>query len=195
MPFNIPILLTWFRVVLIPIFAVLFYLPSEWLASHYASWIGAGIFAFACATDWLDGYLARRWHQTSRFGAFLDPVADKLIVATALILLVDLGRTYAIYAIIIIGREITISALREWMAQIGQSQNVAVAYVGKLKTVAQMIAITLLLIGSTDFYGIDLLCIGNGLMVLAVILTLWSMFYYLKVASKHFSDEKPDLKT
>ena len=195
MPFNFPILLTWFRVVLIPIFAVLFYLPSEWLAPHYASWIGAGIFAFACVTDWLDGYLARRWHQTSRFGAFLDPVADKLIVATALILLVDLNRTYAIYAIIIIGREITISALREWMAQIGQSQNVAVAYIGKLKTVAQMVAITLLLIGSSDFYGLDLLFVGNSLMVLAVILTLWSMFYYLKVASKYFSDDKPDLKT
>lgn len=191
---NIPILLTWLRVVLIPIFAILFYLPTKWLPPIDASWIGAGIFGIACVTDWLDGYLARRWQQTSRFGAFLDPVADKLIVTTALILLVDLGRIYTIYAIIIIGREITISALREWMAQIGQNQNVAVTYIGKLKTAAQMIAITVLLIGSTDFYGINFLLIGNVLMVLAVILTLWSMFYYLKIASKYFADEKSDLK-
>ena len=138
MKWNIPILLTWLRVWLIPVLTILFYLPSDWIDYHTVNWLGALIFSIAAITDWLDGYLARRWNQTSSFGAFLDPVADKLMVAVALILLVSLGRTYAFCAMIIIGREVTISALREWMAQLGRRNNVAVAQIGKFKTAAQM---------------------------------------------------------
>ena len=144
MPWNIPILLTWMRVLLIPVFTILFYLPNTWIQPQTVNWTAAIIFALAAVTDWFDGFLARRWKQTSDFGAFLDPVADKLMVAVALLLLVSLGRTYAIFAMIIIGREITISALREWMAQMGKRGSVAVATIGKFKTTAQMIAIFLL---------------------------------------------------
>ena len=192
MPFNIPILLTWTRVILIPVFVIVFYLPSypHWqiLTQEQANWLSAIIFTVAAITDWLDGYLARKWQQTSSFGAFLDPVADKLIVAAALILLVSFNRTHAVWAIIIIGREITISALREWMAQMGKRKNVAVAYIGKLKTAAQMIAIVLLLIYSPNFLGINFQWLGNILMIIASILTIWSMFYYLKLAKDSFSE-------
>ncbi len=186
MPWNIPIMLTWLRVLLIPVFTALFYLPQGWLSSSTVNWLAAIIFAVAAVTDWFDGYLARRWQQTSSFGAFLDPVADKLMVAVALILLVSLNRTYALFAMIIIGREITISALREWMAQMGKRDNVAVATIGKLKTTAQMIAIFLLLIGSEHLFGLDLIFIGNLLMAVAAVLTVWSMFYYLKMATRQF---------
>lgn len=182
MPWNIPILLTWMRILLIPVFTVLFYLPQAWVDMQTVNVMAAAIFAIASVTDWLDGFLARHWKQTSDFGAFLDPVADKLMVAVALILLVKLDRTYAWFAMIIIGREITISALREWMAQMGKSGSVAVAYIGKLKTAAQMVALFLLLLNWSDFHGLDLLLIGNALMFIAVVLTLWSMFYYLKMA-------------
>ena len=130
--------------------------------------------------------MARLWKQTSDFGAFLDPVADKLMVAVALLLLVDIERTNVIFAIIIIGREITISALREWMAQMGKRNSVAVATIGKFKTTAQMLAILLLLAGMKDFYGFNLILIGNILMLIASVLTIWSMFYYLKMAWKEF---------
>ena len=123
MPFNFPIFLTWLRVALIPVFVVLFYLPDSWLPLAGRNSLGALIFALAAVTDWLDGFLARKWEQTSAFGAFLDPVADKLIVAAALILLVELDRTQAWLAMVIIGREITISALREWMAQVGERRS------------------------------------------------------------------------
>lgn len=186
MPWNIPILLTWLRIALIPIFALLLFTPKDWINLQTVNWLAAGIFAAAAVTDWFDGFLARRWKQTSDFGAFLDPVADKLMVAVALILLVNFGRTYSIFAIIIIGREITISALREWMAQLGKRSSVAVASIGKFKTAAQMVAILLLLIGSPDFYGINCLMVGNILMTIAVILTIWSMCYYLKMAWKEF---------
>ncbi len=186
MPWNIPILLTWMRVLLIPVFTALFYLPKGWIDPQTVNWTAAFIFAAAGITDWFDGYLARRWKQTSDFGAFLDPVADKLMVAVALILLVKLDRTLAIYAMIIIGREITISALREWMAQMGKRNSVAVATIGKFKTAAQMAAILLLLAGASDFYSFDLLFWGNLLMFIASILTLWSMFYYLKMAWREF---------
>ncbi|KLT73188.1 CDP-diacylglycerol--glycerol-3-phosphate 3-phosphatidyltransferase [Neisseria arctica] len=187
MPWNIPIFLTWMRVLLIPVFTILFFLPKEWLNDHITvNWLAAFIFAAAAITDWFDGFLARRWKQTSDFGAFLDPVADKLMVAVALILLVSLGRTYAIFAMIIIGREITISALREWMAQMGKRGSVAVATIGKFKTAAQMAAILCLLVGLRNFYGFDLIYIGNMLMLIASILTIWSMFYYLKMAWKEF---------
>ena len=186
MPWNFPIFLTWMRVLLIPVFTALFFLPKGVFDNHTINWRAGAIFAIAAITDWFDGFLARRWKQTSDFGAFLDPVADKLMVAVALILLVSLGRTYAIFAMIIIGREITISALREWMAQTGKRGSVAVATIGKLKTTAQMAAILCLLVGLRDFYGYDLIFIGNILMFIAAVLTLWSMFYYLKMAWKEF---------
>ena len=185
MPWNIPILLTWMRVLLIPVFTILFYLPNTWIQPQTVNWTAAIIFALAAITDWFDGFLARRWKQTSDFGAFLDPVADKLMVAVALLLLVSLGRTYAIFAMIIIGREITISALREWMAQMGKRGSVAVATIGKFKTTAQMIAIFLLLIG-TDKYNDPFYLIGNILMFIASVLTIWSMCYYLKMAWNEF---------
>lgn len=186
MPWNIPILLTWMRVLLIPVFTLLFYLPKGWLDPQTVNWTAVFIFAAAAVTDWFDGFLARRWKQTSDFGAFLDPVADKLIVAVALILLVSLHRTHAIFAMIIIGREITISALREWMAQMGKRGSVAVAQIGKLKTTAQMAAIMLLLAGMNDYHGLNFIFIGNILMTLAAVLTIWSMFYYLKMAWREF---------
>ncbi|MDO4433674.1 MAG: CDP-diacylglycerol--glycerol-3-phosphate 3-phosphatidyltransferase [Alysiella sp.] len=186
MLWNIPIFLTWMRILLIPFFTVLFYLPDNWLSSQLTNLIAAAIFAIASATDWLDGFLARHWKQTSDFGAFLDPVADKLMVAVALILLVKLDRTLALYAMIIIGREITISALREWMAQMGKRNSIAVAYIGKLKTAAQMLAIFLLLLNWNDFYGFNFQIWGNILMFIASVLTIWSMFYYLKMAWQEF---------
>lgn len=189
MPWNLPIFLTWMRVLLIPVFTALFYLPSGWVEPQTANWLAAAVFAAAAVTDWFDGFLARLWKQTSDFGAFLDPVADKLMVAVALLLLVSLNRTYVIFAMIIIGREITISALREWMAQMGKRGSVAVATIGKLKTTAQMAAILLLLAGLENFHGFNLILIGNILMFIASVLTIWSMFYYLKMAWKEF--QKP----
>ena len=140
------------------------------------------IFIVAAVTDWFDGYLARRWNETTSFGAFLDPVADKLIVAGALILLVQLGRTNSIIAFIIVGREIAITALREWMAQIGASKSVAVSSIGKIKTVAQMIAIPMLLYAYPLFGVIDTLFVGQRLLDFAAVLTMWSMLYYLRKA-------------
>ncbi|MCO6503998.1 MAG: CDP-diacylglycerol--glycerol-3-phosphate 3-phosphatidyltransferase [Snodgrassella sp.] len=188
MPWNFPILLTWLRILIIPIFTLLFYLPADWISNRQMiNWLAALFFAAAAITDWFDGYLARRWRQTSSFGAFLDPVADKLMVAVALILLVATDRTYAIFAIVIIGREITISALREWMAQQGKRNSVAVAKIGKFKTAAQMAAIFLLLLSSSTLATSDLFMkIGNILMLIACILTIWSMLYYLKMAIKEF---------
>src|SRR3981189_1403244 len=127
MPLNVPILLTWLRILTIPLVIGVFYVPEVWLSSGNQNLIATSLFIAAAITDWLDGWLARRLNQTSAFGAFLDPVADKLMVAAALIILVQLGRVDAIIALIIIGREITISALREWMAQIGQARSVAVS--------------------------------------------------------------------
>ncbi len=186
MTWNIPILLTWLRIVLIPIFAFVLYLPDTVVQSQIINWTAALIFTIAGVTDWLDGYLARKWQQTSDFGAFLDPIADKLMVAVALIVLVELERTPALYAIIIISREITISALREWMAQMGKRNSVAVASIGKFKTAAQMVAIIMLLINEKNLMGLDLQFLGNLLMLVASILTIWSMCYYLKMAWKEF---------
>lgn len=178
MPFNIPNTLTWARIALIPIFVGVFYLPDAWLSLPHKNLIATALFAAAAITDWFDGYLARALGQTSAFGAFLDPVADKLMVAAALILLVQLARVDAIIAVIIIGREITISALREWMARVGKSASVAVAYVGKLKTAAQMVAIPLLLYNA-PLLSIDVTKLGSVLIYVAAALTLWSMGYYL----------------
>lgn len=181
MPLNLPIILTWFRIVMIPLLVAVFYLPESWFTLTEKNLIATVLFTGAAVTDWLDGYLARRWNQTSAFGAFLDPVADKLIVAAALIVLVDLSRVDAVVAFIIIGREITISALREWMAKVGEAKSVAVNYLGKIKTVSQLVALPMLLyhepIGS-----LQPAVIGTWLVWIAAALTLLSMFYYLKLA-------------
>ena len=181
MPLNIPNLLTWARILMIPLFVGVFYAPWHWLAPAEQNWVATGVFLVAAVTDWFDGWLARRLGQTSAFGAFLDPVADKLMVAAALIVLVQMERADAVVAIIIIGREITISALREWMARIGAAKSVAVSFLGKLKTVAQMTAIPMLLFH--DPLGpINPQVLGTWLIHVAAILTLWSMAYYLRKA-------------
>jgi cardiolipin synthase len=181
MPLNIPILLTWLRVALIPLVVGVLYLPDDWLPPFTRNAASTAVFVVAAITDWFDGFLARRWNQTSAFGAFLDPVADKLMVAGALLVLVQLGRVDAVVAFIIIGREITISALREWMAQIGAAKSVAVSSIGKIKTTAQMVAIPMLLFDG-GLFGLNMHLLGNWLLGLAAILTVWSMFYYLRLA-------------
>lgn len=187
MPLNIPNTLTWARIALIPIFVGVFYLPDALIAPAMKNLVATAIFIMAAVTDWFDGYLARSLGQTSAFGAFLDPVADKLMVAAALILLVQLARVDAIIAVVIIGREITISALREWMARVGRAASVAVATVGKLKTTAQMIAIPMLLYYDRILF-VDVRFIGNILIYAAAVLTLWSMIYYLRRALPQLSD-------
>jgi len=182
MPLNIPILLTWLRVALIPLVVGVFYLPDAWLSPFEKGVASTAIFIIAAITDWFDGFLARRWNETSAFGAFLDPVADKLMVAGALIELVHLNRVGTLIAFIIIGREIAISALREWMAQLGASKSVAVHSLGKIKTMAQMTAIPMLLYYDTLFGVVDTRFWGHVLLAVAAVLTLWSMFYYLRKA-------------
>lgn len=182
MPLNFPILLTWLRVALIPLVVGVFYLPPTWLSPFDQSLASTLIFIVAAVTDWFDGFLARRWNQTSAFGAFLDPVADKLMVAGALLVLIQLGRLDALIAFVVIGREIAISALREWMAQIGASKSVAVSSLGKIKTTAQMTAIPMLLFHGVLFGFVDTGYWGQVLMYIAAALTVWSMFYYLKLA-------------
>ena len=181
MPLNVPNLLTWLRILTIPLVIGVFYVPGVWLSSWHQNLIATSLFIAAAITDWLDGYLARRLNQMSAFGAFLDPVADKLMIAAALIVLVWLQRVDAIIAVVIIGREIAVSAMREWMAKIGQSKSVAVNFLGKIKTISQMIAVPLLLYNER----IGVLSpqrVGTWLIYLAAILTLVSMFYYLKLA-------------
>jgi len=174
MPLNIPNLLTWFRIMLIPVFIGVFYLSDTTLSLHYKHLVSTVIFALAALTDWLDGYLARALNQTSAFGAFLDPVADKLMVAAALIVLVKLGHVDMIIAFIIIGREIAISALREWMAQLGKSKSTAVSMLGKVKTVFQMTAI-LLLLCHESLVGFPTNALGTLLIYLAAVLTLFGV--------------------
>lgn len=176
---KIPTALTWFRIALIPVFVGVFYVP--WFSPFQRDILAMILFVSAALTDWLDGFLARRFNVTSDFGAFLDPVADKLIVSSALVLLVDIGRVSALFAMIIIAREIAISAFREWMATVGTS--VRVAFLGKLKTTSQMLAIAFLLyFRPVDILGfnLDIGLIGEVLMILAVVLTIWSMFFYLE---------------
>ena len=192
MPLNIPNLLTWFRILLIPLIVAVFYLPESWLLQQEKNLAATIMFAVAAITDWLDGYLARILHQTSAFGAFLDPVADKLMVVAALTVLVQLGRVDALVAFVIIGREITISALREWMAKIGKSKSVAVSLLGKIKTISQMVAILLLLYQAPILGIIDSHEIGTMLIYIAAVLTVWSMFYYLRLALPHaWEDGEP----
>lgn len=176
--FNLPTALTFLRIALIPLLVVVFYLP--W---HYANIAATAIFFLAGLTDWLDGYLARKWNQETEFGAFLDPVADKLMVAIVLVLIVqtEANAYIAIAAAIIIGREITIASLREWMAEIGQRKKVKVSQLGKWKTTAQMTAISLLLYRD-DLFGLPVGTMGYVLLYVSAVLTLWSMINYLKLA-------------
>jgi CDP-diacylglycerol--glycerol-3-phosphate 3-phosphatidyltransferase len=180
---NLPNSLTWIRILLIPLVIGVFYMPSGWLLGMDGNLLATIFFVVAAITDWFDGYLARKLDQTSAFGAFLDPVADKLMVAAALIVLVDLDRTAPVIALIIIGREIAISALREWMAKAGKSGSVAVSVIGKLKTALQMTAIALLLFWDPLAF-FPTREIGQVLINLAAVLTLISMFYYLRMAVK-----------
>ena len=181
MPLNVPNLLTWLRIVMIPLFVGIFYFEKSWVSVPNQNLVATVIFTAAAVTDWLDGWLARKLNQTSAFGAFLDPVADKLMVAAALIVLVELTRVHAIVALIIIGREITISALREWMAHIGQAKSVAVSLIGKVKTASQMLAIPLLLYDD-PIGGFQPHFWGTWLIYLAAVLTLASMIWYLKIS-------------
>ena len=182
MPMNWPNLVTWLRIVMIPLIVGVYYLPDAWLSPQAQNVTATAIFVFAAVTDWLDGYLARALDQMSAFGAFLDPVADKLIVVGALIVLVQLGRVDAVVALIIIGREIAISALREWMAHIGASRSVAVHMLGKAKTLVQMVAIPFLLYEGALFGVVDTLIWGTVLIWIAAVLTIWSMIYYMRRA-------------
>ena len=186
MKMTIPTMLTLLRILLIPVLVVVFYLPYRW--TNFAA---AFVFAFASVTDWLDGWIARRYHQYSAFGAFLDPVADKLMVATALFLIVQGHPTawMALWAAVIVGREIAVSALREWMAELGQRARVAVATVGKIKTIAQMVALLCLLYSISPAPGAPLpwmgalvFHVGDWLLAIAALLTLWSGFEYLRAA-------------
>ena len=186
MPLNLPNLLTWLRILLIPMFVGIFYFDKSWVSGPNQNLVATVVFTAAAITDWLDGWLARKLNQTSAFGAFLDPVADKVMVAAALIVLVELTRVHAIIALIIIGREITISALREWMAQIGESRSVAVSVLGKIKTASQMIAIPMLLY-SDPVGAFDPQFWGTWLIYIAALLTLVSMVWYLKASLPHVS--------
>ncbi|QLQ31167.1 MAG: CDP-diacylglycerol--glycerol-3-phosphate 3-phosphatidyltransferase [Candidatus Thiothrix singaporensis] len=179
MVFNLPVLLTWLRIAFIPLLVFLFYLDRAW-----APLAAATVFGLAGLTDWADGYLARLWRQESRFGAFLDPVADKLIVAVALILLVEREASIwmTLAAAIIIGREIVISALREWMAESGTRSKVAVAFIGKLKTTAQIIALIFLLYNQDLFGVLPMRELGVAALAIATLLTLISMIQYLRSA-------------
>lgn len=176
---NLPILLTWLRIAFIPLLILFFYLDRPW-----TPFVAALTFGLAGLTDWADGYLARKWQQESRFGAFLDPVADKLIVAVAMLLIVEREASFwfTLAGMIIIGREIVISALREWMAQIGLRGKVAVAFIGKLKTTFQIIALIFLLYNQDLFGFLPMRELGIIALVLATILTLWSMVEYLRSA-------------
>ena len=178
--FNLPTLLTWARIVAIPLIVGVFYWPSLSVAEQNL-WATV-LFVLFALTDWADGYLARKLNQTSAFGAFLDPVADKFLVCACVLVLVHLDRADVFVALIIIGREIAISALREWMATIGAVRSVAVHMVGKLKTTVQMVAIPFLLFDGTVLGVIDTRWWGTGLIWLAGVLTVWSMVYYLQKA-------------
>lgn len=180
---NLPNQLTALRVILIPVVVVTFYIPGQWGHS-----VAGALFIIAAITDWADGYLARKLNQSTPFGAFLDPVADKLMVAAALVLLVEHFNSlwFTLPAIVIIGREVLISALREWMAELGERANVAVSNLGKIKTTAQMTAIIILLLAGPVFPDF-IRWIGFVCLYAAAVLTLWSMILYLRAAAKFLS--------
>ncbi len=177
--FNLPTLLTWARIVAIPLIVGVFYIQLD---TGLQNLVATVLFVVVAITDWLDGWLARRLNMTSSFGAFLDPVADKFLVCAALLVLVHLNRVHALVAFVIIGREIAISALREWMAQIGASRSVAVHMLGKVKTAVQLIAIPFLLYDGRLFGVIDTHLWGTVLIYVSAVLTIWSMVYYLQKA-------------
>ena len=180
--FTIPTIMTWTRIVAIPLIVGVFYLPESVASVSNKNLLATVMFVLFAATDWLDGYLARKLNQTSSFGAFLDPVADKFLVCASLLVLVHLNRADVFVGLIIIGREIAISALREWMAQIGASKSVAVHMIGKLKTVAQMVAIPFLLFDGQLFGVVNTRVWGVWLIWIAAVMTVWSMVYYLQKA-------------
>ena len=172
---TLPMIMTWTRIVAIPLILLVFYLP---ITLPVANLIATVMFVVFALTDWLDGYLARKLNQTSAFGAFLDPVADKFLVCACLLVLVHLGRADVFVALIIIGREIAISSLREWMAQMGASKSVAVHMLGKVKTTVQMVAIPFLFYDGRIAGLIDTRLVGQVLIWVAAVLTVWSMMYY-----------------
>jgi CDP-diacylglycerol--glycerol-3-phosphate 3-phosphatidyltransferase len=176
---TVPTILTWMRIVAIPLLVGVFYLPLPQETRNLTAGVMFIVFAL---TDWLDGFLARKLHQTSAFGAFLDPVADKILICASILVLVHLGRADVFVGLIIVGREIAISALREWMAQIGASRSVAVHMLGKVKTAVQMVAIPFLLYDGTLLGMVDTRLWGTVLIWLAAVLTVWSMAYYLQKA-------------
>ena len=177
---TIPTLMTWTRIVAIPLIVGVYYLPG--LPATAQNEIATIMFVLFAVTDWLDGYLARKLNQTSAFGAFLDPVADKFLVCASLLILVHMNRVHVLVALVIIGREIAISSLREWMAQIGASKSVAVHMVGKLKTTVQMVAIPFLLFDGSLFGLSDTRAWGDVFIWAAAVLTVWSMVYYMQKA-------------
>ncbi|MCG3188897.1 MAG: CDP-diacylglycerol--glycerol-3-phosphate 3-phosphatidyltransferase [Burkholderiaceae bacterium] len=177
--FTLPTILTWARIAAIPLLAGVFHLPLD---ESTRNLVATALFIAFALTDWLDGWLARKLNQVSSFGAFLDPVADKFLVCAALLILVEQERVNALVALVIIGREIAISALREWMAHIGASRSVAVHMLGKVKTVTQMVAIPFLLYDGRLLELIDTRLWGTLLIYVAAVLTIWSMVYYLRKA-------------
>ena len=185
---TLPTLLTWARIVAIPLIVGVFYLPLDAATRNL---IATVLFVVFALTDWADGWLARKLNQTSAFGAFLDPVADKFLVCASLLVLVKLDRVDVLVALVIIGREIAISSLREWMAQIGASRSVAVHMLGKLKTVTQMVAIPFLLYDGALFGVIDTRLWGTALILVASVLTIWSMVYYLQKALPEIRAKAP----
>jgi cardiolipin synthase len=182
---TVPMLLTWARIAMVPLIVGIFYVPDSWLSPSARNITACALFTLAALTDAFDGWLARRTGQTSPFGAFLDPVADKLMVCAALVVLLALDRIDPFVSLVIIGREITVSALREWMAQIGASSSVAVSSLGKLKTILQMVAIPVLLFHDPIFGVIPVRQTGLWLIYAAAVLTVYSMMFYLRLAWPH----------
>jgi cardiolipin synthase len=185
MPLNLPMVLTWARIAMIPLVVGVFYLPDAWLGPQMKNITACTLFTIAAITDAFDGYFARKYGLITRLGAFLDPVADKLMVCAALVVLVHEKRVDALVGLVIIGREIAVSALREWMAQIGKSSSVAVNWLGRLKTIAQMVAIPMLLFHDRLFGVINVHLIGTLLIYMAAVLTVYSMLIYLRMAWPH----------
>ena len=185
---NIPMVLTWTRIALIPLIVGVFMIPTSILSMHSQNLLGCVFFIVAAVTDALDGFIARRYGMGTTLGAFLDPVADKLMVSAALIVLLAFGRVDMLVALVIIGREITVSALREWMARVGESGKVKVNWFGKIKAIAQMVSIPMLLYFA-PFCASNVYLTGTILIYIAAILTIYSMFVYLKAAAPFFSSE------
>ena len=189
---TLPLILTYLRIVAIPLFVAVLYVPESWIAGRTADVVSMWIFILAAITDWADGWLARKWNQTTPFGAFLDPVADKLMVAAALIVLTEKGYVDPLATLIIISREITISALREWMAQVGNAKSVAVNMLGKVKTVTQLVAIPFLLFNGVLFGLFHTNPLGRVLIWIAALITLWSMVVYLRAALRPAAEGEGD---